>query len=63
MRESPRSRSVRNDSAATEPDCGSYAAPAATVVAIVRRAVCPEEAAATMSAFLLKLAADDPASI
>jgi hypothetical protein len=46
-----------------EVSTGSYAAPAATVVAIVRRAVRPEEAFATISAFLLTAAADGSAGV
>ena len=42
---------------------GSYLAPVAAVVAVVRRAIGPEEAALRISAFLLTLAADDAAVV
>ena len=46
--------------AISEDGTGSYAAPAATVVAVVRRAIGREEAAARMTAFLLRAAIEGP---
>jgi len=46
--------------AISEDGTGSYAAPAATVVAVVRRAIGREEAATRMTAFLLRAAIEGP---
>jgi len=51
---------VLEPEAISEDGTGSYAAPAATVVAVVRRAIGREEAAARMTAFLLRAAIEGP---